>query len=130
MVWTIEYYEQRDGTQPAEVFEDELKRAYPPLRGKLIRIARALADSGPLQLGGGYVEPCHGYSGLWEMRAIASRTLARELFGVDGARVVLLHGYVKRSGEPASIPELDRAAHHWKDYQASRRISPAEPETD
>jgi hypothetical protein len=64
------------------------------------------------------------------MRAIASRTLARELFGVDGTRVVLLHGYIKRSGEPASIPELDRAANYWKDYQASRRISPKELETD
>jgi hypothetical protein len=83
--WTIEYFEQQHATQPAEVFEDDLRRTYPALRGKLIVIGRALMVAGPQRLGGGYVEPCRGYPGLWEMRAIASRTLARELFGVDGA---------------------------------------------
>lgn len=123
-IWTVEYYEQQSGSQPAEVFEDGLVQTYPALRGKLISIARAMVAAGPQHLGGGYVQVCHGYAGLWEMRAISSRTLARELFGLDGSRIVLLHGYVKRTGQPASIPDLKMAAAYWRDYQATRRISP------
>lgn len=124
MAWTIEYFEQQSGLQPAEVFEDDLVQTYPALRGKLISIARAMVASGPHHLGGGYVQTCHGYAGLWEMRAISSRTLARELFGLDGSRIVLLHGYVKRTGQPASIKDLDLAAVYWQEYQRTRRISP------
>ncbi len=127
MVWTIEYYEQRDGTQPAEVFEDELDRTHVQLGAKLARIAEALKMSGP-QLGGGLIESCRGYSGLWEMRAIFGQTLARELFGFDGSRVVLLHGYVKRGGDPASAKDLNGAAAYWQNYLSTRRISPEEPE--
>jgi hypothetical protein len=36
--WTIEYFEQADTTQPAEVFEDAVYQAYPKLAGKLARI--------------------------------------------------------------------------------------------
>jgi hypothetical protein len=42
MLWTIEYYEQADTTQPAEVFEDTVYKAHPKLAGKLARIAVAL----------------------------------------------------------------------------------------
>ena len=39
MAWSIEYYEQGDAAQPAEIFEDALDRAHPRLAGKLARIA-------------------------------------------------------------------------------------------
>ena len=97
MMWTIEYYEQSDGVQPAEKFEDWLDQKHPKLSGKLVRATDRLAELGP-QAGAGLVEKCSGYPGLWEVRAIFSQMLARELFGFDGSRAVLLHGYVKRGG--------------------------------
>jgi hypothetical protein len=85
MTWTIEYYEQQDGIQPAEAFEDELDRDQPKLAGKLLRATDQLAVRGP-QTGAGLVEKCCGYPGLWEVRAIFSQFLAREPFGFDGSR--------------------------------------------
>lgn len=123
MTWLIEYYEQDDATQPGEVFEDALIRNHAKLAGKLQRIAVALEDHGP-HIGGGLIEACHGYGGLWEMRAIFNQWLAREFFGFDGTRVVLLHGYVKRAGQPASTRDFDAAFAYWTDYQRTRRISP------
>jgi len=74
MKWVIDYFEQEDTTQPAEVFEDALDHSYPKLSGKLLRVTSALRLYGH-QLGGGYLEKCHDYEGLWEIRAIHSRTL-------------------------------------------------------
>jgi hypothetical protein len=126
MGWDIEYYEQLDGTQPAEVFEDALERDYPKLRGKLLVIIDQLEQYGP-QTGGGMVEKCHNLP-IWEMRAIFSDMLARELFGFDGSRVVLLHGYVKRVRQPASTRDLNDAGQFWQQYLKTRRVSPELPE--
>lgn len=127
MKWDIEYYEQLDGTQPAEVFEDALYAQHRGLSAKLARTVEELETQG-FRLGGGKAEKCHNYPDLWEVRAIHSQTLARELFGFDGQRVVLLHGYVKRSGEPASRKDLNLAARYWHDYQRTHRISPEQSE--
>jgi hypothetical protein len=127
MSWSVEYYEEEDTRQPAEIFEDALDRAHPRLAGKLARIAVALAEHG-YQLGGGLIEPCHGYSGLWEMRAIHSQWLGREFFGFDDTRVILLHGYVKRAGQRASARDLRLASAYWTAYLQTRRVSPAQEE--
>lgn len=127
MPWTVEYYEQDDTTQPAEIFEDALYQQHPKLAGKLARIALAMETQGYL-LGGGLIEPCHGYAGLWEMRAIQNQWLGREFFGFDAQRIVLLHGYIKRAGQKASIQDLDRAAVYWTDYQRMRSVSPTQAE--
>src|SRR5204863_4983840 len=125
MAWSIEYYAQADATQPAEIFEDALDRAHPKLAGKLARIAVEVQTQG-YRLGGGLIERCRGYAGLWEMRAIHNQWLAREFFGFDETRVVLLHGYVKRGGQPAPRRELASAFDYWSDYQRSHRISLAQ----
>jgi hypothetical protein len=97
MTWKIEYFEQEDRTQPAEVFEDALDGTYVKLAGKLARVAGELPFHGN-RLGGGYIEKCHDYEGLWEIRVIYGGMLAREFFGFDKERIVLLHGYTKRTG--------------------------------
>lgn len=127
----VEYYEQANTIQPAEVFETSLKREHKKLGAKLRAIAAAIEEYGP-QLGGGLIEPCHDYKGLWEIRTIFNGFLGRELFGFDGERrrVVLLHGYVKRAGQPASISDLNQAAHYWKDYQRTHKISPETPKKE
>ena len=127
MKWTIEYFEQEDTTQPAEVFEDGLDSAHVQLSSKLARIARELQTYGH-RLGGGYVEKCHNYQGMWEMRAIHGGTLAREFFGFDETRIILLHGYVKRVGQPASERDLKRAFTYWTEYIQTRRVSPVQEE--
>jgi hypothetical protein len=127
MTWTIEYYEQENAVQPAEIFEDALKHAHPKLAGKLRRVLVAVQDHGR-QLGGGLIEPLHGYPGLWEARTIFSGMLAREFFAWDGDTAILLHGYVKRVREPASQPDMQEAQTYWQDYQKNHRISPEEPE--
>ena len=125
MRWVVEYYEQADAAQPAEEFEDIVVRHHKKLAAKLRSIAAAIEVYGP-QLGGGLIEPCHEYKGLWEICTIFNGFLGRELFGFDGERnrVVLLHGYVKRVGQPASIADLNQAFGYWKDYQRTHKISP------
>ena len=95
MRWVVEYYERTDTTQPAEEFETSLCRNHKKLGAKLRTIAAAIEKYGP-ELGGGLIEPCYDYRGLWEIRTILNGFLGRELFGFDGEhhRVVLLHGYV------------------------------------
>lgn len=127
MGWTIEYYEQEDTIQPAEVFEDDLGQHHPELAGKLIRVTDQVVIDGP-RVGGGMVKACKGYKGLSEMRAIYGQWLARELFSFDGQKVILLHGYVKRGGDEASIPDLDKAMRYLQDYQRTHRVSPVQEE--
>lgn len=129
MSWSIEYYEQRDTTQPADVFEDALDSSHPKLAGKLLRIVVALQTVGHT-LGGGLIKPCHNSPGIWEIRAIHSQQLAREFFGFDGQQVILLHGYVKRSGEKAVDKEFAKAHDYWKDYSKTHKVSPVEEEVD
>jgi Phage derived protein Gp49-like (DUF891) len=127
MKWVIECFEQEDTTQPAEVFEDALDHTYPKLSGKLLRILFELQFYGH-QLGGGYLEKCHDYEGLWEIRVIHSRTLARELLGFDGNRIVLLYGYIKRTGQTASKGDLKKAFNYWTEYMRTHHVSPAQEE--
>ncbi|HEY7127392.1 MAG TPA: type II toxin-antitoxin system RelE/ParE family toxin [Ktedonobacterales bacterium] len=129
MGWTVEYYEREDTIQPAEVFEDELLRRDKKLAAKLRRVALALENSGS-NLGGGLIERCRNYKGLWEMRAIFNNALGREFFGFDGDKVVLLHGYVKRVGQPASSSDLALAFKYWQGYLQTHRISPEAPEQE
>src|SRR2546426_3188910 len=49
-----------------------------------------------------------------------SRTLAREFFGFDGRRIVLLHGYVKRTGQAASTRDFRKASTYWTDRKSTR----------
>jgi hypothetical protein len=129
MSWTIDYFEQNDGIQPAEVFEDELHSLNKKLLGKLFYIRDQLEQLG-FQLGGGYIEKCHNYPGLWEIRVIYNNKLAREFCGFDGERVVLMHGYVKNVGQPASQQDLKKAFTYWTEYLRVRLVSPEQEEID
>ena len=123
MAWTIEYFEQEDTTQPAEIFEDMLDETYPKLSSKLARIAIQVKFSG-YRSGGGYLEKCRNYDGLWEIRAIHSGLLAREFLGFDKNLIILLHGYIKHTGQPASEQDLSKAFAYWSEYLRARRVSP------
>ncbi len=47
---------------------------------------------------------------------------------VDGERIVLLHGYIKRTGQPASAHDLKKAFAYWTEYMHTRRVSPIQEE--
>jgi hypothetical protein len=66
----------------------------------------------------------HDYEGLWEIRVIHRGMLVREFFGFDKERIVLLHGYTKRTAQPASTNELEKACTCWTEYMRTRCISP------
>jgi hypothetical protein len=124
MSWTIEYFEQENLIQPAEIFEDELFSNHRKLAGKLAVVIKQLQQDG-YRLGGGLIEKCRrDYPGLWEVRAIHSKVLAREFFGFDGQRIILLHGYVKQTGEPASESDMKKAFDYWQEYQRTHKVSP------
>lgn len=130
MSWTIEYFERENLIQSAEIFEDELDNNYPQLSGKLIQITDLLEQDG-YRVGGGLIKKCRqDYPGLWEMRAIYGKTLAREFFGFDGQRIILLHGYVKQTGESASESDMKKAFDYWQEYQRTRKVSPVQNETE
>jgi len=130
-VWTIEYFEREDGTQPAEVFEDALDGSFDRderrIAGKLIRVADELAQKGH-QTGGGYVESCHEAPGIWQMKADAGGKRGREFFVFDDDRVVLLHGTVK-GGRQATPPRaFQDALKCFEEYRRTGRVSPEEAE--
>ena len=129
MSWRIDYFEQDNGIQPAEVFEDELYSLNKKLLGKLLYIRDQLERLG-FQLGGGYIEKCYDYPGLWEIRVIQNNKLARELCGFDGERVILVHGYVKNVGQPASQQDLKKAFTYWTEYLRTRLVSPEQEENN
>ena len=62
------------------------------------------------------------------LHVIHSGTLARELFGFDNERIVLLHGYTKRTGQSASAYDLEKAFTYWTEYMRTRRVSPVQEE--
>jgi phage-related protein len=128
MSWVIDYFERENGVQP-EVFEDELHRLNKKMLGKLLYIQDQLKHCGQ-QLGGGYIEKCHDYQGLWEIRVIHSNNLIRELCGFDGERIILVHGYVKKVGQPASKQDLKTAFIYWTEYLRTRLVSPAQEDND
>ncbi|TAM74536.1 hypothetical protein EPN44_10905 [bacterium] len=118
----IEYFEQASGTQPAELFEDGVP---PRLAGKLARFSQAAAESG-ISLGGGYFEKCHSHSDLYEIRARLGNDLGREFCLIDGDRLVLLSGVLKRVGEPTPSKAFEEALAYSDEYKRTRKVSPIE----
>jgi len=102
-----------------------LDAIHPELSGKLLQVTEKSELYGH-QLGGGYIEKCHDYQGLWEIRVIHGGLLAREFFGFDGERIVLLYGYSKRTGQPALEHDLKKAFTYWQEYQRTRHVSPVQ----
>ena len=72
--------------------------------------------------GGGYFEACHGYADLFEIRVKVSKRLGRVYCTVDGGRLVLLSGLVKREGEATPRAVLDEAAAYLQEYKRTRSV--------
>ncbi len=56
--------------------------------------------------------------GLWEVRVCLRETerIARVIFGLDGNKMVLLHGFIKKT-QKTSKKDFDIAIQCWKTYK-------------
>jgi len=56
-------------------------------------------------------------AGLWEVRsALPSRRIVRVLFGIADGRMVILHGFVKKT-QKTSTADLQLAKDRWRDWK-------------
>lgn len=133
MPWTIEYFEQEDGRQPAEVFEDALDssgdRDAKRIGGKLIRVTDQVAQNG-FRTGGGYAEACHDAPGIWQMKADVGKKRGREFFAFDGDRVILLSGIVKGPREATPPGAYAEATTYLNEYERTGKVSPEEADDE
>ena len=133
MPWIIEYFEEEDGTQPAEVFEDALDssadRDTRKIGGKLIRVMDQVAQDG-FRTGGGYAEACHDVPGIWQMNADVGRKRGREFFAFDADKVILLGGALKGPREPTPPIAYAEARRCLDEYEKTGRVSPEEADDE
>ena len=61
---------------------------------------------------------------------IHSNKLVRELCGFDGERIILVHGYVKKVGQPASKQDLKKVFAYWTEHLQTKLVSPIQEEND
>lgn len=107
----MEYYEQEDGTRPAEEF---ILAQDKKMQAKLFLVLEFLEAKGPALR-----EP---YSkalgdGIFEVRAKQGTDISRVLyFFVVGRKIILTNGFVKKT-QKTPPREIDRAKRYRADYQ-------------
>ena len=57
----------------------------------------------------------HVHDGLWEIRTTIGDRIARTLFAVADEKVIILHGFIKKS-QTLPLKELQLAARRLKEY--------------
>ena len=91
-MWNIIFYEKEDGTKPVEEFLDTLPSKH---RAKAVWEMELLGESG-VTLGKPYTSHISGK--LWELRIKFASDISRVFYFVQsGKKIVLLHGFVKKS---------------------------------
>lgn len=110
--WEIEYYETAVGSVPVAEFVDHLA---PQVQAKFIRSLELLEQYG-LLLREPWVKNIHGIPKLRELRFTSFGEIYRVFFfPVSGRKLILLHGFKKKSQETPKR-ELQTAEARMKDY--------------
>jgi hypothetical protein len=108
--WTVDFYQEPDGSAPVEEFLDSLKTE---ARAKALALIQVLRAQGP-NLPFPYSSQVVGR--IRELRTQYGKEKIRILYFADARRVfVLLHGFVKRTAklEGAELAKAeDRMARH------------------
>ena len=110
---TVYYYKTARGEIPVKDFIDELP---PKLQAKNMRELMMLEEFGT-DLPQPYAKQLHGkdVAGLWELRVKLASDITRVFYFFPIAdRVLLLHGFAKKSDETPKI-ELETAKRRMKD---------------
>lgn len=109
--WSIEFYETENGINCVKDFIDEIKDK--KLKAKVLNDIKLLNEFGTELR-----QPHTDYlkDGIWELRTKQSSNIARTLyFTVSGQKIILLHGFVKKTPKTPSS-ELNRAINNKNDY--------------
>lgn len=107
----MEYYEQEDGTRPAEEF---ILAQDKKMQAKLFLSLEFLEEKGPA-LREPYSKPLG--DGIFEVRAKQGSDISRVLyFFVVGRKIILTNGFVKKT-QKTPPREIDRAKRYRADYQ-------------
>ncbi|MSP41248.1 MAG: type II toxin-antitoxin system RelE/ParE family toxin [Deltaproteobacteria bacterium] len=110
--WEIEYYETAGGSIPVAEFVDELAQ---PAQAKFLRSLELLEQYG-LLLREPWVKNIQGVAKLRELRFSSFGGIYRVFFfPISGRKLVLLHGFKKKSQETPKR-ELKTAEARMKDY--------------
>ena len=110
MKWTVEFYEEDDGTTPVEQFL--LSLSLEP-RAKALAIVKLLEESGPA-LPFPYSSQVRGR--IRELRAQRGKDKIRILYFADNRRwYILLHGLIKRSNK-LNEKDIEIAEHRMQKH--------------
>jgi len=110
MVWTVEYYMDSRGREPAADFLDSLPIE---VQAKVLRLIDLLADYGVL-LKEPYTKQIRGK--LRELRVTDRLGEVRILyFAFAERRLILLHGFIKKTRR-TPVREIDIAERRLKDF--------------
>jgi phage-related protein len=110
--WEIEYYQSTTGSVPVAEFVDKLS---PQAKAKFIRSLELLEEYG-LLLREPWVKNIQGLPKLRELRFTSFGEIYRFFFfPVTGRKLILLHGFKKKSQETPRR-ELNTAEARMKDY--------------
>lgn len=110
--WEIEYYQSAGGSIPVTEFVDGLS---PQAKAKFIRSLELLEEYG-LLLREPWVRNVQGVAKLRELRFTSFGEIYRFFFfAVTGRKLILLHGFKKKSQETPRR-ELKTAEARMKDY--------------
>ena len=110
MPYSVEYYEKKDGSKPAEEF---ILSQDNKMKAKIMAILDFLAEKGPALR-----EPYskHLEDGIFEVRAKQGSDISRVLyFFVIGKRVILTNGFVKKA-QKTPPSEIKKSKKYREDY--------------
>lgn len=111
-MFDIEYYEDSSGSKPAEEFIDSLDVK---MRAKVFGRLELLEEMGS-QLGMPFSR--HLDDGIFELRTVQGSNITRVLyFFVVGERVILTHGFVKKT-QKTPLREIARAKRIRDDWRS------------
>ena len=106
----INFYDLKNGIKPAEIFITDLP---PKMQAKVLR------SIGMLKVNGSYLrEPYskHLEDGIFEVRSQIGSDITRVLyFFMDGKRIILTHGFVKKT-QKTPTSEIERAKRYREEY--------------
>lgn len=106
----IEFYEDRNGDRPAELFLDSLDIK---MRTKLVMIMKVLQEKGN-ELREPYSK--HVTDGIFEIRGKVGNNISRVLyFFYDGGKIIVTNGFVKKT-QKTPVEEIEKAKKYREDY--------------
>lgn len=113
--YTIEFYRQEDGTEPAKDFIENLP---PKMIAKILKVVELLERNGPL-VRMPYSE--HLEDGIFEIRAKQGCDIVRVLyFFIADKKIILANGFVKKTNKTPKR-EMKKAKKFRRDYERRQK---------